>query len=63
MEQLADELDRILMKNERENEDLFNVGSPLANYVNVHVDIDSLGLLEKREQSSSGLTDAEFLMR
>lgn len=49
MEQLADELDRILMKNERENEDLINVGSPLATYVNVHVDISSLGVLENRK--------------
>lgn len=63
VEQLADELDRILMKNEKENEDLFNLSSPLGNYVNINIDIESLGVLEKTSQTRSGLTDAQFLLR
>lgn len=31
--------------------------------MNINIDIESLGVLEKTEQTRSGLTDAQFLMR
>lgn len=51
------------MKNEKENEDLFNLSSPLGNYVNINIDIQSLGVLENKTQTRSGLTDSQFLLR
>ena len=63
LEILQKELDNILIKIERENEDNFSLSKGLDNYVKVTVDVKSLGVLntptsEKKEES---LSDEEYL--
>ncbi len=55
-----------MIKNERENEDLFNLSSSFAQYVNIKVDLKSLGVLDQalsNQHHNNSLNDAEYLNR
>ena len=64
VQKLSTELENILLKNFKENEDLQNLSSALENYVQVNVDLKSLGVLDHsltNTTRNTSLTDAELL--
>lgn len=64
VEKLSTELENILLKNFKENEDLQNLSSALENYVQVNVDLKSLGVLDHsltNTTRNTSLTDEELL--
>jgi len=64
VEKLSTELENILLKNFKENEDLQNLSSALENYVKVNVDLKSLGVLDHsltNTTRNTSLTNAELL--
>jgi hypothetical protein len=63
LEILQKELDNILIKIDRENEDNFSLSKGLDNYMKVTVDVKSLGVLDapKSEQQEVSLSDEEYL--
>ena len=59
------ELENILIKIERENEDNFSLSKGLDNYVKVNVDLKSLGVLDAPDsvRIDSSVSDDDFLNR
>jgi hypothetical protein len=48
-----------LLKNERENEDNFNLSSALPNYVKINVDLKSLGVLDNSLTSERNFSQTD----
>lgn len=65
VEELEDEMERILVKLEKENEDLMALTSSLKSIVSINVDLKSLGVLDQSmsQGTNNSITDAEFLMK
>ena len=63
LEILQKELDNILIKIDRENEDNFSLSKGLDNYVKVTVDVKSLGVLDTPSvvRQDESLSDEEYL--
>lgn len=63
VEEMSSELEGILIKNERENEDLQNLSKALGQYVHVTVDIPSLGVLDRSlsQVTNTSISDQDYL--
>lgn len=63
VEALKNEMEGILIKNERENEDLQNLSKALGQYIHVSVDMKSLGVLDHNLQqvTNTSISDADYL--
>lgn len=61
--EMSSELEAILIKNERENEDLQNLSKALGQYVHVTVDIPSLGVLDRSlsQVTNTSVSNEDYL--
>ena len=65
-EKILEQLENALVNYKRGNEDFFNLSKALDNYLEVSVDIESLGMTEARPEGDpihDGLSDALFLRK
>ena len=61
--QLERELEEILQKQEKENEDVINLSQALKSHIKVNIDVQSLGVLDQRTsvKQNSSISDEAFL--